>query len=547
MNIPVEDYTERLPSLAAFERLRFILLAMVEFSRLKPAAFVTWLIVLALVSAVSQPHPTEAAPHSTKSAGHSHGKPQGPSAKFLSYAQARRVIESFASELPAELQGHSAAGELETLWPQYVRQRDAEIRSRLVQGEEDSLINLVLFGTSFTRQPRITAEFIEQAGKEVGKNGAAKTAAGNANSASDDPVVRAFLGRVADFTRALKNPGGNERLIYMRRFLEGRGYGIGTAAEQERLRQYLLANFARTRHEYDEYREVLLKARQSGDVAKEFAARSTLFQRRGVSLDTSLMPNFALEQALRELLAKGLVAKGAVTKAAIIGPGLDFVDKQEGYDFYPQQTIQPFLVMDSLFRLGLAQPAQLRMTTLDISARVNNHIERARAQARLNRDYVVQLPLESSVHWSEPALDYWKAAGLTIGAPTTPISPRNGVGGLELRAVKVAARHVLRINAVDVDVVYQNLELAPGQRYDLVIATNMFSYYGEFEQALAMANLENMIRPGGFLLTNNGLPENVPVALRQAGFSSTAYSDRPGDGDYIIWYQRTVQEKKDLK
>jgi hypothetical protein len=39
-----------------------------------------------------------------------------------------------------------------------------------------------------------------------------------------------------------------------------------------------------------------------------------------------------------------------------VGPGLDFADKQEGYDFYPLQTIQPFAVIDSLRVRKLAPP-----------------------------------------------------------------------------------------------------------------------------------------------------------------------------------------------
>jgi hypothetical protein len=346
------------------------------------------------------------------------------------------------------------------------------------------------------------------------------------------------MGRVDDFIRALKAPGKNERLIYMRQFLEGRGYGLATAEQQTQLEQYLLANFERVSEEYQKYQQVLARARESKDPSDEFAARSTLFEERGVSLDTSLMPNFALEEALRALSAKGLLAKGSVQRVAIIGPGLDFVDKQEGYDFYPQQTIQPFLVMDSLFRLGLASPRALRVTSLDISARVNDHIERARSRAANHEGYVVQLPIQSDVHWEAAALAYWKAAGDTVGTPAAPVKPGADVGQLQLRAVKVEPRNVLRITPVDLDIIYQTLDLQPDQRFDLVIATNMFTYYGQFEQALAMANLENMIRPGGFLLTNNGLPENVPVALHQVGFSTTAYSDRKGDGDHVIWYQR---------
>jgi hypothetical protein len=36
----------------------------------------------------------------------------------------------------------------------------------------------------------------------------------------------------------------------------------------------------------------------------------------------------------------------------VIGPGLDVADKQDGFDFYPQQTLQPFALVDSLRRLG---------------------------------------------------------------------------------------------------------------------------------------------------------------------------------------------------
>ena len=36
-------------------------------------------------------------------------------------------------------------------WPAWVAKRDAEIRARLARGDEDSLVYLWLYGTSFTR------------------------------------------------------------------------------------------------------------------------------------------------------------------------------------------------------------------------------------------------------------------------------------------------------------------------------------------------------------------------------------------------------------
>ena len=47
----------------------------------------------------------------------------------------------------------------------------------------------------------------------------------------------------------------------------------------------------------------------------------------------------------------------------------DFADKQEGYDVYPVQTIQPFGVLDSLSALGLSSPKGVSLTTLDLSDR----------------------------------------------------------------------------------------------------------------------------------------------------------------------------------
>ena len=127
---------------------------------------------------------------------------------------------------------------------------------------------------------------------------------------------------------------------------------------------------ARVRREYKEYAQRIQQARQSPGPGVEFAARSHLFEKRGLSLDTSLPPDFALEQALQQLKARHCLAPESVRRVAVIGPGLDFVDKDEGYDFYPVQSIQPFAVIDSLRRTGLAADA-LALDTLDLSRHIN--------------------------------------------------------------------------------------------------------------------------------------------------------------------------------
>jgi hypothetical protein len=65
----------------------------------------------------------------------------------------------------------------------------------------------------------------------------------------------------------------------------------------------------------------------------------------------------------------------------------------------------------------------------------------------------------------------------------------------------------------------------------------VFVYYGTLEQSLALANVEAMLRPGGILLSNNALLELPTSGMRSGGYVTVEYSDRPGDGDHIVWYR----------
>jgi SAM-dependent methyltransferase len=299
----------------------------------------------------------------------------------------------------------------------------------------------------------------------------------------------------------------------------------------------LLADADRVRKEYESYAAELAAARRQHNATEELATRAVLFRHRGISLDTSLMPNYAIDDAIAALLRKDLLGPGTVRRVAIIGPGLDFVDKAEGYDFYPQQTIQPFAVIDSLLASGVSRDQDLQVTTLDISSRVNQHIAAARERARKGQGYTIQLAQDPAWHWTPVAQDYWDHFGSQIAKPAQAVAIPPELGDLKIRAVTVAPRYVLDVTPVDLDVVYQNLPLPPGERYDLVIATNILVYYDIFEQELAMANVARMLKPGGFLLSNNILEELPGSPLKGVGYSQTAYSDRPGDGDQIFWYQ----------
>ncbi len=90
-----------------------------------------------------------------------------------------------------------------------------------------------------------------------------------------------------------------------------------------------------------------------------------------------------------------------------------------------------------------------------------------------------------------------------------PVPP--GSPGFATRAVKVRSAVVSRINPVDMNIVFQQLPLPPDQRFDLIIGTNIFLYYGAFEQSLARVNVAAMLKPGGYLLSNDKLQDTVPL------------------------------------
>src|SRR5262245_54539109 len=74
----------------------------------------------------------------------------GASSTPIPYVDAKPVLEQLRQRLPADLAAKTPA-DLESAWPGWVARRNAEIRARLEQGDEDSIINLLLFGTTFTR------------------------------------------------------------------------------------------------------------------------------------------------------------------------------------------------------------------------------------------------------------------------------------------------------------------------------------------------------------------------------------------------------------
>jgi SAM-dependent methyltransferase len=319
--------------------------------------------------------------------------------------------------------------------------------------------------------------------------------------------------RVDDLLRGLRTPGNSARLRLVGELLAGEVLDPGSPAAGT----FMLANLQRVLEETTRFNQRMAEAKSDAQV----------FRDRGVSVDTGILPNFAIETALRRMQERGLLRSGEIARAAVIGPGLDFTDKESGYDFYPLQTLQPFALYNTLMRLGVARPS---ITVFDISPRVLDHLRAARGGS-----YTVQLPRDSSAAWNPEAIAYWRSFGDQAGESVEPIAPPPLLPMVTTRAVRFPREVVDGIATEDLNIVVGRLR---GASFDLIVATNILVYYDAFEQALALANIAAMLKPGGFLLTNDALPEARSVPMRLLERTAVNYVAQPRSGDTVYWYQR---------
>jgi hypothetical protein len=429
--------------------------------------------------------------------------------QFVPFSAAKPVLDSYLASLPAELKpgGQPTAA----AWDKWIRDQDKEIRVRIEAGEENTLTNLLRLGVTYTSEPRITYEYLDRFGK---------------SSFVDNMADK----RANDLIKALAAPHPSAGMLEMKALLEKKGYSLKTPEDQKRVKVYLLANLGRLRDDVNH------------DKQEAKVNRYQAFKDRGISTDSNLYPDYAIDLHLRHMIEQGLLKPGSIHRIAIVGPGLDFVNKKSGSDFYPPQTTQPFAVIDSLARLGLADPNTVEVYTFDVSSRVNRHLEHARKDAAAGKPDVLQLLASPSEGWDKNYksgfLEYWQKLGGQIGKSVPPIPVPDAASDIWNRAVAVRPDVVKRVTPLDMNVVFETVSLPADKQFDLVIGTNIFVYYGGLEQSLARANLGSMIKPGGYLLSNEALPNTAPSKLTDSLKTSILITSQPAVTDYMFSYLR---------
>jgi hypothetical protein len=410
----------------------------------------------------------------------------------IPFAEARQVLQVLRDELLPEALRARTPPELEAMWPGWVEARDAAIRQRVVQGDEDSVIHLLFFGTTFTKRSRPTEAEL------------------NALVTRSADGAAAMRPRVDDFIAATASPGRDERLQFARRVISRAGIDPTTVRGKDQMRRYL---------------EERMQTVAAGGAAATKAVgagdsltTSTVFRERGLSSDTSLLVDYGVDGALAAAIETR--PKGAsIRRVAIVGPGLDFADKLWGYDFYPPQTIQPF----------------------DLSPQVIQHLEAARRRAAAGAWYGLTLPRDVDRAWTPGLVAYWQRLGDRVGTERAAVTAPAALGRVQVRGVQVRPSVVRTITPRDLNIVLAREEGPSSEKFDLVIATNILLYYDLFEQSLAVANIASMLKPGGLFLTNTRITLLPGSALRSVGYTDTVYTTGArGDetGDRLYSFER---------
>jgi hypothetical protein len=356
--------------------------------------------------------------------------------------------------------------------------RDA--RTRVRQGDLEHLIHYLLQSAHFTRLPPIEPALSAREVFGSGKSG-------------QPPVVvpLAVDARIGAFLKAIGSSDRDPRLVYFRALL------ADTVSGGDR-RSVLTAEYLRVmKFVYD----------------KEFFSRGSaamtaeLYHTRGLSTDTAVEAGYSVHVGLGVL--KALEPSRRIRRVLIVGPGIDLAPRTGLLEVGPPESYQPWAVIDALVSLGLSSLDDLEVVGADINPRVVDHLRGARQTPPVLR-LTTGLGETGAVTFSPDYRDYFTSLGRSLG---TIRQGGKAPAGHLAKNVSVSTKAAARLRAEPLNIVTERLD---GERFDLVIATNILPYFGQTELMLALANISAMLSPGGIFL-HNELRPSLPDEAAAAG------------------------------
>jgi hypothetical protein len=305
--------------------------------------------------------------------------------------------------------------------------------------------------------------------------------------------------RGADLVEALAGRTGDVRLGQFRRVL------TSTAAHQELSLDDVLAEYGRVMRFL--YRKEFV-SRDLNDPQQLETYLASLYQERGHSTDTAVEANFAVHTALSVVRARG---ERRLERVLVVGPGLDFAPRTDLVDLFEPQSYQPFAVADALLSLQLSDRRRLRVHCVDINARVVEYLQGLAHDRPTPLRLLSGVPERGDRAFTSEYRRYFAGLGTSIGRQGSMALPP-ALGRHLALTVHVDPDVAARITAERLDIVTQRYE--PSPLYDLVVVTNVFSYFDPVEQLLALSNIASMLRDGGYLVHNEPQTGLLSAAAR---------------------------------
>jgi SAM-dependent methyltransferase len=194
-----------------------------------------------------------------------------------------------------------------------------------------------------------------------------------------------------------------------------------------------------------------------------------------------------------------------VRRVLIVGPGLEFIHPDLGNEI-PMQMYEPYALVSTLLESGLSNLDDLQVDLMDINPDTIAHVEGVKQKVERGDTVRLHLPLDARYGNSQPSeipdpvMRYASMFGTGFQAENDeevryPIM----LGQAGVRDLVVPPKVVETFNPVYGDVTTHAL---PKDKYDLVIMFNVLTYMDDREQALAVGNIAQSLRPGGVYLTD---------------------------------------------
>jgi len=383
----------------------------------------------------------------------------------------------------------------------FVQSLEAATVAREREGEYEHLVYYLLQSRRFTDEPPIEPalsayEMFRALSAEDRERLLAK---GGADLPHRPDLPRPVLRRAADLVKALAGDRADSRLTHFRRLL-ATDAAAATPALNRTLDAYIRAMRFLYRKEF--------AARDVKDPQQLEAFLASLYQGRGHSTDTQVEANFAVHTALSVIRAYG---EQHVDRVLVVGPGLDFAPRTDLIDVFEPQSYQPFAVADALLALQLADPQALRVHSVDINARVLEYLGGLPHLGPTRLQVLSGVTERPDRPFTPEYRAYFEALGRNIGQEAPLALPPDWPRHLG-KALHVRPDIAGRITAGRLNIVTERYD--PSPEYDLVVVTNVFSYFDPAEQVLALSNIDAMLREGGYLIHNQPQTSLIDAAGR---------------------------------